>query len=329
MPDALSAINLRDTPQSQPADPRQVRNSAGGYTFTVAPLERLRRFLVLGIDGGTYYASERELTTANAEVVLAWARDRPGELVDEVVSISTAGRAPRNNAALFALAIAASLGDGRPEGCAGRAAEGRPDRHPPVPVRGVRRAVPWLGPRAAPGRGGLVPVEAGGRGRLPGGEVPAARGLVAPRPAAARSPGNGRGRPQALFDWICGRGEEGPALVEAFEQAQAATTAPSGSAIVNHTDAVVGDAARRGPGRAGRCGEAVRQRHAADGADAPATAADPARPAATMSGTLEVVVGQLTDRDRLQGAGAPGQRAGGRAHLRIRRSARGHRRGNR
>ena len=48
MPDALNAINLRTTPQSQPADPRQVPNSAGGYTFTVAPLERLRRFLVLG-----------------------------------------------------------------------------------------------------------------------------------------------------------------------------------------------------------------------------------------------------------------------------------------
>lgn len=94
MPDALNAVNLRHTAQSQPADPRHVQNSAGGYTFTVAPLERLRRFLVLGIDGGTYYATERELTKANAEVVLAWARDRPSELVDEVVSISTPGRAP-------------------------------------------------------------------------------------------------------------------------------------------------------------------------------------------------------------------------------------------
>ena len=70
MPDALSAISLRNTPQSQPAESRQVQNDAGGYTFTVAPLERLRRFLVLGIDGGTYYATERELTKANAEVVL-------------------------------------------------------------------------------------------------------------------------------------------------------------------------------------------------------------------------------------------------------------------
>jgi len=111
MPDALNTINLRGTPQSQPADPRQVPNSAGGHTFTVAPVERLRRFLVLGTEGGTYYASERQITQANAEVVLAWARERCAELVDEVVSISTAGRAPRNNPALFALAAAASLGD--------------------------------------------------------------------------------------------------------------------------------------------------------------------------------------------------------------------------
>lgn len=99
MPDALNAINLRNTPQSQPADPRQVQNSAGGYAFTVAPVERLRRFLVLGIDGGTYYATERQLTKANAEVVLAWARDRTSELVDEVVSISTSGR-PRGTTRL-------------------------------------------------------------------------------------------------------------------------------------------------------------------------------------------------------------------------------------
>jgi 60 kDa SS-A/Ro ribonucleoprotein len=111
VPDALNAVNLRSTPQSQPADPRQVNNSAGGYAFTVAPLERLRRFLVLGVDGGTYYATERALTRENAEVVLTWARDRTSELVDEVVSISASGRAPRNNAALFSLAAAAALGD--------------------------------------------------------------------------------------------------------------------------------------------------------------------------------------------------------------------------
>jgi 60 kDa SS-A/Ro ribonucleoprotein len=55
--DALSRINLRTTPQSEQADPSQVQNSAGGFSFTVDPAARLRRFLVLGTDGGTYYTS--------------------------------------------------------------------------------------------------------------------------------------------------------------------------------------------------------------------------------------------------------------------------------
>jgi 60 kDa SS-A/Ro ribonucleoprotein len=111
MPDALAAINLRTTPQTEPADERQVRNNAGGHTFTVEPIDRLRRFLVLGTDGGTYYTTERQLTKDNAAVVLDWAKNRTGELVDELVTISTAGRAPRQNATLFALAAACSLGD--------------------------------------------------------------------------------------------------------------------------------------------------------------------------------------------------------------------------
>ncbi len=43
--------------------------------------------------------------------MLDWARNSPAELVTEVVKISQAGRAPRNNPALFALAAAAGLGD--------------------------------------------------------------------------------------------------------------------------------------------------------------------------------------------------------------------------
>jgi 60 kDa SS-A/Ro ribonucleoprotein len=111
MPDPLTAISTRHTPQSEQASPRQVPNSAGGFTFTVGKTARLHRFLTLGTDGGTYYASERDITVKNAAVVLAWARESAAELVAEVVKISQAGRAPRNNPALFALAAAASLGD--------------------------------------------------------------------------------------------------------------------------------------------------------------------------------------------------------------------------
>src|SRR5947208_226585 len=58
MPDPLTAISTRRTPQREPADDRQVPNSAGGYSFTVTNLDRLRRFLTLGTDGGTFYVSE-------------------------------------------------------------------------------------------------------------------------------------------------------------------------------------------------------------------------------------------------------------------------------
>lgn len=111
MPDALTAINLRRTPQAERADTRQVPNSAGGYTFAVNDLARLRRFLVLGTEGGTYYATERELTKDNAALVLRLAEHRTAELVAVVVEVSTAGRAPKPNPALFALAAASALGD--------------------------------------------------------------------------------------------------------------------------------------------------------------------------------------------------------------------------
>src|SRR5690349_12846683 len=112
--DPLATITTRSTPQSQQADPRQVKNPAGGYTFVPDDMTRLRRFLTLGSTGGTYYASEREHTADNAQLVLDMARTRTSEVVAAVVEISTGGRAPKQNPALFALAAAAKLGD--PEG---------------------------------------------------------------------------------------------------------------------------------------------------------------------------------------------------------------------
>jgi 60 kDa SS-A/Ro ribonucleoprotein len=111
--DPLATISTRTTPQSQPADARQELNNAGGYTFAVGDDVRLHRFLTLGVAGGTYYTAAPELARENAEVVLAAARSDATHLVEQIVAVSTAGRAPRANPALFALAAAASLGDER------------------------------------------------------------------------------------------------------------------------------------------------------------------------------------------------------------------------
>ncbi|AKS35897.1 TROVE domain-containing protein [Mycolicibacterium goodii] len=109
--DILNTFNLRRTPQARPASPEQVRNAAGGYTFAVDDWARVHRFLTLGTDGGTYYVTDRDLTRYNAEVVLRVAATDPVALVNRIVEVSEAGRAPKANPALFALAIAASAED--------------------------------------------------------------------------------------------------------------------------------------------------------------------------------------------------------------------------
>ena len=110
MPDALSAIGTRITPQAQPADERQVPNSSGGWSFEAPELARLHRFLTLGTEGGTYHVREPELTKKAAGLVVKMAGEGNPALVDEAAAISQAGRAPRNNPALFAIAAACSLG---------------------------------------------------------------------------------------------------------------------------------------------------------------------------------------------------------------------------
>lgn len=109
--DVLTTINTRRTPQSEKAHPDQVKNAAGGYTFQIGDDARIHRFLTIGTTGGTYYTSERELTKTNADVVINVARTRGSWLVEQIVQISTAGRAPKQNPAIFALAIVSALGD--------------------------------------------------------------------------------------------------------------------------------------------------------------------------------------------------------------------------
>ncbi|MDO5683102.1 MAG: TROVE domain-containing protein [Propionibacteriaceae bacterium] len=109
--DPLTTINTRHTPQSEQADARQQKNAAGGYAFTVDDLTRLKRFLTLGTDGGTYYATARDLTKDNAHAVVRLLAYEPRLLIDTIVDVSVRGAAPKQNPAIFALAIAASHGD--------------------------------------------------------------------------------------------------------------------------------------------------------------------------------------------------------------------------
>lgn len=109
--DPLTAVSTRTTPQNQPARPDQVRNAAGGHVFTITDEARLRRFLTLGTDGGTYYTTAADLTLETAAVVLRMAELDHATLRRVILEVSLAGRAPKQNPTLFALAIACSLGD--------------------------------------------------------------------------------------------------------------------------------------------------------------------------------------------------------------------------
>jgi 60 kDa SS-A/Ro ribonucleoprotein len=98
------------TPQNQPI-PGTVPNSAGGYSFAVDDWKRLDRFLVLGSEGGSYYASETKLTAENAQAVTRCIESDGLRAVKRIVEISEAGRAPKNEPAILALALAISRGD--------------------------------------------------------------------------------------------------------------------------------------------------------------------------------------------------------------------------
>lgn len=104
--------NTRKTPQSEaiPGTP-QVPNSAGGFAWAVDDWERMRRFLILGSEGGTYYIGEKKLTRENAESVVRCAKSDGRRAVDLIVGISDGGRAPKNDPAIFALALVAAFGD--------------------------------------------------------------------------------------------------------------------------------------------------------------------------------------------------------------------------
>lgn len=98
-----------ETPQSEPIPgSAQVANSAGGYAFAVDKWAQLTRFLILGTEGGTYYASERALTKENAGIVQACLAEDGPRTVALIRDISTGGRAPKNTPSIFALAVAAA-----------------------------------------------------------------------------------------------------------------------------------------------------------------------------------------------------------------------------
>jgi 60 kDa SS-A/Ro ribonucleoprotein len=84
------------------------KNAAGGYTFTLDDWKYLDRFLFIGTEGGTYYVGEKKLTFKAAKNVWNLIHTDYKRVVDRVVAVSHGGLAPKNDTALFIMAMAAS-----------------------------------------------------------------------------------------------------------------------------------------------------------------------------------------------------------------------------
>src|SRR5216117_2619253 len=104
-------FNRRVTPQSQPIPgSTQVANSAGGYSWEVDDWTRFDRFLILGAEGGTYYIAEQDLVKQNHDALVSCIKVDGVRAVNRIVEISDSGRAPKNDPAIFALALVAAHG---------------------------------------------------------------------------------------------------------------------------------------------------------------------------------------------------------------------------
>jgi len=242
----LEQYSGRRTPQSEGIPGTdQVANSAGGFAWAVDDWSRLRRFLILGSEGGNYYASERKLTRENAEAVVRCLKADGARTVAEIVAISRDGRAPKNDPAVFALAACAGLGDEatRRTALASLAAVCRTGTHLFQFARFVEGFRGWgRSLRRAVGRWyaaqdvDALAYQAVKYRRRDG--VSHRDLLRLAHPGGSVSAGNPTlevsGDHGALFDWIVrgGRTDGLPGVVEGFARAQSAQTAGESAELV-------------------------------------------------------------------------------------------------
>lgn len=99
--------SITNTPQTSPLfnRPDMVLNNAGGYVFKIDELKTLDRFLIIGTEQNTYYSTSKELTLQSAKNILVLISNNSYKVVDRIVEISSQGRAPKNDSAIFALAL--------------------------------------------------------------------------------------------------------------------------------------------------------------------------------------------------------------------------------
>lgn len=90
---------------------KEVENNAGGLAFRIEKWERLDRYLIIGAESGTYYASPRKNISENVNNVLACIAEDGKRVVARTIEVSEEGLAPKNDQAIFVLALCAAKGD--------------------------------------------------------------------------------------------------------------------------------------------------------------------------------------------------------------------------
>ena len=241
----LTRYITRPVPQHEQLRADQTANSEGAFVWEIDRWTRLRRFLILGSEGGSFYAGERELTRENTAALDECIAEDGVRTVAEILAVSTAGRAAKNDPAVFALARCAAA----PDLATRRAAV---DALPKVCRtsthlfqfvtftrawrgwgRSLRRAVgAWYAAQPAD-RLAYQAVKYRQRDGVTHRDV-----LRLAHPAAAVTAGNPTldvsAEQARLFEWIVrGGGADGlPRLVEGFARAQAATSARESAELV-------------------------------------------------------------------------------------------------
>lgn len=98
--------------QANPIPGKQmVQNSCGAYVFALDKFKMLDRFLILGTSADTYYAGARKLTKDAAKAVEACIVEDGIRTVERIREVSVEGRAPKQEPAIFALALCAVHGN--------------------------------------------------------------------------------------------------------------------------------------------------------------------------------------------------------------------------
>lgn len=97
--------------QDEPLTEEQVKNSAGGYVWQLDMWGQAQRFLTLGSEGGTYYATQQKLTRENARNLEACINANGPKTVSMIAQMRN--RVAKRDTIFFALAMCMAIGDNK------------------------------------------------------------------------------------------------------------------------------------------------------------------------------------------------------------------------